>query len=105
MQARIKQNINAFDLLMRGAQDFGEHRDKAIPEHCTPAAWTSKFGQRLSSENRRASFGSSPCLSDRLSKRGADHVDSPTSPAQTNDNKKNRSENQASTASPHKTQQ
>ena len=86
---KIKKNLTAFDVLMGAQQnhsDLVDPRDEMIPAHCSPAPWVSewaaKYGQEMLHQNRRLSFGSSPCLQQRLSKRGSEHLSSPNSPQQ-----------------------
>ena len=99
---RIKKNVKAFDVLMgaRKQQNLACGEDLVIPTYCSPSPWTSEFGQRLefgqsiSSESRRLSF-SSPFSLDKVGKRGAEQLSSPSSPDLSNGNKKNKADIQS----------
>ena len=88
---QIKESISAFDVMMKARfhqeLDQGDLRDQLIPSHCSPAPWTSKFGQSILAETRRNSVGSSPYL-ERRSKRGSEQLSSPSSPPVENNQKK-----------------
>ena len=104
---RTAKNSSAFDVLMN-AQKVQyleiDPRDQLIPDNCSPAPLRSEFGKQIFSENRRMSLGSSPKLSLRFPKRGAEELSSPTSPPPVNELKKNKpgSENQGQLATPTK---
>lgn len=87
-EEKKKKHLSAFDILMnaRHLQDTNrDPREEMIPSHCTPQPWKSSFSRELSEQNRRMSFGSSPCF-----KRGPDQLDSPNSPQPTMEPKKNK---------------
>ena len=88
---KSKNKLTAFDVLMQAQQNQelpADPRDKLIPEHCSPAPWKSVFGYMVSDENRRLSFGSSPCLGSRLSKRDLEQMSSPNNSPQDSECKK-----------------
>lgn len=83
---KILDNQTAFDVLMKAQQQFKDPRDDQLPPNCSTSHLKSWFGQQVSAENRRLSFGSSPNL-----KRGPDQLSSPNSPQPSGDIKKSKS--------------
>jgi hypothetical protein len=93
-QEKFKENLTAFDVLMNARQtndEIRDPRDQLLPPFCSPGPLKSSFGQNLLNESRRQSFGSSPNLTNKLKKRGPEHLSSPTSPSLVKDTKKSKS--------------
>ena len=94
LQEKFNANLNAFDILMRPPQLQGnmlDPRDEMIPAFCSPGPLKSKFGQDLNNEVRRLSVGSMSAYK-LTNKRGSDQLSSPSSPPNSTEVKKNKSE-------------